>query len=509
MEEVDKLISILSPIEREVLPHLSIGEESKIASESGMDVAKVKRALAYLDNKGVIKMRFEEKRMIVLGDNGHLYIKNELPERRLLIALSRKKQLSMQDAKKEAKLSDNEVSVALGTLKKKALMEFKQGKMTLNASNKEILKPFLEEIFLKSLPKPFSDLKPEEKLALENLKKRRDIVKVEEVKHSAYEITSLGKKLLKNLNKVKAYSKNTIEVLNSDMLKTGSWKGKEFRHYDIKTGAPKLHGGKRHFMNQSIQYARKIWMDMGFQEMEGDIINTAFWDFDSLFVPQDHPAREMQDTFFLKEKGKLPDKKLVQAVKAVHETGGKTGSKGWQYEWDEEKAKRLVLRTHTTVLSAKTLTNLKKSEWPAKFFTVGRNYRNETIDWKHSFEFNQTEGIVVDPNATFRDLLGYLKQFFTKMGYPQARFRPSYFPYTEPSIEIDVFHPIRKEWVELGGAGIFRPEVSEALLGEKVPILAWGPGFDRIMLEYYKIKDLREIYSNNINQLRNMKFWIK
>jgi phenylalanyl-tRNA synthetase alpha chain len=175
----------------------------------------------------------------------------------------------------------------------------------------------------------------------------------------------------------------------------------------------------------------------------------------------------------------------------------------------KEEAKKLVLRTHTTVLSAQTIAKLKKSDWPAKFFAVGRCYRNETLDWKHLFEFNQTEGIVVDPNANFRHLIGYLKEFFKKMGFEKARFRPSFFPYTEPSIEIDVFHPIMKQWMEIGGAGIFRPEVTESLLGEPVPVLAWGPGFDRLILEYYKINDMRELYSNNLSQLRKMKMWMR
>ena len=167
------------------------------------------------------------------------------------------------------------------------------------------------------------------------------------------------------------------------------------------------------------------------------------------------------------------------------------------------------MRTHTTVLSAKTLSRLKKEDWPAKFFAVGKCFRNETLDWSHLFEFNQTEGIVVDPDANFTHLLGYLKNFFIKLGFPMARFRPAYFPYTEPSIEIDVFHPVHKTWLELGGAGIFRPEVTEPLLGEPVPVLAWGPGFDRIMLEYYKITDIRDLYKNDLAQLRSIKEWMR
>ena len=247
---------------------------------------------------------------------------------------------------------------------------------------------------------------------------------------------------------------------------------------------------------------------MGFEEMTGDLLQNSFWNFDVLFTAQDHPVREMQDTFFIDEKGNLPDKKLVNEIKKVHESGI-AGSKGWKYSWNEEEAKKMVMRTHTTCLSAQTLSKLDVKKLPKKFFALGKCFRNETIDWSHGFEFNQTEGIVVDKDANFRHLLGYLKEFFMKMGFPKVRFRPAYFPYTEPSVEIDVFHPEKKVWLELGGAGIFRPEVVIPLLGEWVPVLAWGPGFDRILMDYYEIKDLRELYKNDLLQLRKMKVWKK
>ena len=242
--------------------------------------------------------------------------------------------------------------------------------------------------------------------------------------------------------------------------------------------------------------------------MSVNLIKSSFWNFDALFTAQDHPVREMQDTFFIDKKENLLDKKIVKKVKESHEFGV-DGSFGWKYKWNEEEAKRLVLRTHTTCLSAQTLSKIKKKELPQKFFAIGKCFRNETVDWSHGFEFNQTEGIVVDKNANFRHLLGYLKEFFAKMGFEKVRFRPGYFPYTEPSVEIDIFHPEKKVWLELGGAGIFRPEVVIPLLGENIPVLAWGPGFDRILMDYYKIKDLRELYKNNLTQLRKMKFWMK
>ena len=216
----------------------------------------------------------------------------------------------------------------------------------------------------------------------------------------------------------------------------------------------------------------------------------------------------MQDTFFLDSEGKLPDKKLVNNVKKSHESGC-YGSKGWQYQWNENEAKKMVLRTHTTCLSAQTLSKINLDSLPKKFFALGKCFRNETVDWNHGFEFNQTEGIVVDKNVNFRHLLGYLKEFFEKMGFSKIRFRPAYFPYTEPSVEIDVFHLEKKQWIELGGAGIFRPEVVVPLIGEFIPVLAWGPGFDRILVDYYGIKDLRELYENDLAQLRKIKIWKK
>jgi phenylalanyl-tRNA synthetase alpha chain len=217
----------------------------------------------------------------------------------------------------------------------------------------------------------------------------------------------------------------------------------------------------------------------------------------------------MQDTFFIKGiSGKLPDKEIVSKVKKAHESGIE-GSKGWKYSWSEEEAKKVILRTHTTCLSARTIASIKKENLPAKFFSIGKVFRNETLDWSHLFDFYQTEGIVIDKNVNFVQLLGYLKEFYKKMGFEKIRFRPSYFPYTEPSVEIEIFHPGKQKWLELGGAGIFRPEATESLIGKDYKIIAWGQGFERIIIDYYKINDLREMYSNDIKKLRESKNWMK
>ncbi len=500
-----KLIESLSVIEKKVLPYLEGKSISEICKKSNLDKVSVLRALEYLQNKKIIELETEKKKVVDVGVNGALYRKKGLPERRLLFLLKEKRIASIKDAEKESRLNPEEFKVSLGVLKEKALIEIKNGKIILSASKEEISKKSLEEIFIESLPIDEDNLTDEQKFSLKNLLKRKNIVEIEERKKFLIKITSLGREVMNS----KDISKELIEQITSEILKKEqNWKNKKFRRYDITLKVPKIHGGKRHFVNYAIDYGRKVWTEMGFEEMGGNIAQSSFWNFDALFTAQDHPVRDMQDTFFLSQKTELPEKRLTESVRLSHEKGV-SGSKGWNYNWNEEEGKRMVLRTHTTVLSARTLADTKKEDFPKKYFAIGKCFRNETVDWSHGFEFNQTEGIVIDPKLNFRHLLGYLKQFFKKMGYEKIRFTPAYFPYTEPSVEIHWFHPEKKIWLELGGAGILRPEVVVPLLGLDISVLAWGPGFDRILMDYYQIKDLRELYKNDITQLRKMKSWMR
>ncbi len=503
--EINKLIESLSPNERKILPYLKERDVEEICKQSKLDKTSVLRALEYLGNKNIITLSHNKKKIVEIGLNGALYRKKGLPERRLLNLMNEKRILKLEDAQKQSSLSDDEFKASIGVLKKKALIEVKNGKIILTERKEEISKKSLEEKFIESLPLAYNSLTPEQLYALKSLEMRRGIVQIKEEEIIGIHITPVGEEVLRNERGIG----ELIEAITPKLIeKESSWKGKKFRRYDVTSSLPAINGGKRHFVNQATDYARKVWTEMGFKEMNGNLLQSSFWNFDSLFTAQDHPVREMQDTFFINRKTELPDKKLIKTVKESHEKGV-DGSKGWQYLWNEEEAKRLVLRTHTTCLSAQTLANLNKKDIPAKFFAIGKCFRNETVDWSHGFEFNQTEGIVVAKNLNFRHLLGYLKEFFKKMGFEKIRFRPSYFPYTEPSVEIDVFHPGKKIWLELGGAGIFRPEVVIPLLGENITVLAWGPGFDRMIMDYYDIKDLREIYKNDLSQLRKMKFWMK
>ncbi len=501
-ENHQELIETLSPLERKIIPYLNL-DVKQIKEKSKLDEPSLFRALKFLENKEILKISSEKTKIIDLGTNGIFYKKNHLPERVLLSAVEKNNSLSLSEASKISKLSDNEFKVSLGILKNKNLIEIKNGKLFICTSKEHLSKKTLEEIFLDNLPLEESSLTEDQKYAFEVLKKRKELIEIKEKNTISFQLTKLGESLAGKEIKV-----DLIEEVTPEIIK--DWKrGKKFRKYDLESNVPKINGGKKHFVNQSIEYAKKIWTDLGFEEMTGPMVETSFWNFDALFTPQDHPAREMQDTFFIKDmEGKLPDKELVKAVKTAHESGVDK-SKGWQYAWNEKDAKKVLLRTHTTALSAKKLATLKEKDIPAKYFAVGKVFRNETLDWKHAFEFNQTEGIVIDDSVNFRHLLGYLKEFYHKMGFEKIKFYPTFYAFTEPSVEIQVWHTERKEWMELGGAGIFRPEVTSSLFGKSIKVLAWGPGFDRIIMDYYKMKDLRESYSNDIKSLRDKKNWIK
>ena len=506
---IEKLIATLHPLERKVLPFLDKTDNLKgLVEKTGLKEVEVMRALQWLQNKKVIVLKEELKELIDLGRNGKGYLKKGLPEIRLLTVI-KSKELRLDDVRKAAGLNKDELNVALGILQKKVAIFITRDnglKVKILENGKRLLEGgFLEGAFLKKeFPIDANGLTAEERFAYQELKKRRDIIETITAKSRIAKLTELGKEIISK----GVIGGDFIDRLTPEMLRTGKWKEKKFRSYDVTINVPKIFGGKRHFVNQAANYIKKIWLELGFREMEGNIIQTAFWDMDALFVPQDHPVRDVQDTFYLKEPkhGKLPA--ISKNIKIVHENGGNTGSLGWQYLWSESAAKENLLRTHTTVLSARTIAALKREELPAKFFSVGKVFRNEALDWKHLFEFYQVEGIVVDPDGNFRELIYYLKEFFGKMGYKDARIRPAHFPYTEPSAEIDVLHPKANEWVELGGCGIFRPEVVKPLIGEDIPVLAWGFGLERIITPYYKITDLRELYRNDLKQIREMRFYI-
>jgi phenylalanyl-tRNA synthetase alpha chain len=332
--------------------------------------------------------------------------------------------------------------------------------------------------------------------ALELLKGRGELLKRRRRVSRSFTLTEAGAALKAG----GIESAQEVTQLTPELLAGGRWRGVILKRYDVTLATAPRHPGKEHPLGRVIQEVRRAFFEMGFEEVSSPVVETAFWDFDALFQPQDHPAREMQDTFYLAkpQQGTLPDAGLVDRVRRTHEDGGDTGSTGWRYRWDVKKARRLVLRTHTTAATIRAVAQNPRP--PRKVFSVGKVFRRENIDQTHLPEFIQIDGIIIDEQASFATLLGTLEAFYKKMGAAEVRFRPSFFPYTEPSAE--VFARLGDlGWVEMCGSGVFRPEVTRPL-GCAAPVLAWGGGVERIAMMRFGLDDIRKLYWADINWLK-------
>jgi phenylalanyl-tRNA synthetase alpha chain len=424
------------------------------------------------DNGLVTVERIVVKDFILTGE-GTSYAKNGLPETQLLRFILPGTQL--------ADLQKHEAfKIGFGQLRKKGLVKVegpavtKVAGVSTDADEAALRNPSATDPMTKELIK-------------------RGILQECETVRYAIAITPQGLALAqKGLD-----LREETGTLTRDQILSGSWKTANLRRYDVTKLPKKAYAGKIHPYQRIIGEMREILLEMGFTELYGNIVQQSFWNFDALFQPQDHPAREMQDTFYLKETMPLP--KNYEKVKAMHLSGGETSSTGWGGVWKEEKAEQCVLRTHTTSLSIQYLAANTKP--PVKAFAVGRVYRRETIDTTHLAEFEQLEGIVMDENVSFSNLLGTLREFYNRMGFESVRFKPSYYPYTEPSLDAEVYVD-GIGWIEMGGAGVFREEVT-APLGVEYPVLAWGLGVSRIAMLRLGLKDLRLLHKSDVAFLRD------
>ena len=484
----------LSNMEKEVL--IALRDRGGEASpeelvEKGMEMVKVMNASSWLQSKGLVKIREGIEKSYSLTKEGEKFLREGLPEKNLLSEL-------MKGKKSFEELGEGEsVGIAVGWLKRKGWCEIEkiEGKKFLvitDKGKKAAGEKSAEEEVLKAIKEKKEGL--DEKV-LQMLKRRGAIKEKERIVRTIY-LTEKGKKVVDKGIEIK----DEIVQLTPEIIKSKEWEKKDFRKYDVRAFAPAIYPGKHHPMMQLIKKIRNIFVEMGFKEIQGNYVESCFWDMDVLFIPQDHPARDMQDTFYCKNpSGMEVDKKLLDIVAEIHETGGKTNSKGWGYKFSKEESKRVLLRTHTTVNTIRYL--IQHPEPPAKIFSIGKVFRRENIDATHLPEFYQVEGIVYEEKANFRELIGVLKEFYRKMGFEKIRFRPAYFPYTEPSMEIEV--EWNGKWMELGGSGIFRPEVTEPF-GIKEPVLAWGLGLERMAMMVLELYDIRELYFSDIEWLRKL-----
>ncbi|EPY26011.1 phenylalanyl-tRNA synthetase alpha chain [Angomonas deanei] len=290
------------------------------------------------------------------------------------------------------------------------------------------------------------------------------------------------------------------------MLVTGAWKTTSFKEYNFSVPAEDIDGGQLHPLLKVRQEFREIFMELGFQEMDTQHwVESSFWNFDSLFIPQQHPARDLQDTFFISKPAtsEVVQKELMAKVRAAHEAAFRT-------PWKEEEAKRNILRTHTTGSSAYTLFRLAQMSEklpdgtlkfrPGRYYSIDRVFRNEEMDKTHLCEFHQIEGFVVGRNISLANMMHTFDKFFRRIGIERLRFKPTFNPYTEPSMEIFGFHTGLKKWIEVGNSGLFRPELLGPLgFDAGVSVMAWGISLERNTMIKYNISNIHELFGHRVN----------
>lgn len=455
-----KIIDFLSKVKKSV----SIDE---IEKQTQIPKSSLYSLLYLLKDKGLVKLEEVSIGHYELTNEGRKRLEEGLPEDKL-ISLLNGKRMKIQDVKD--KLGDD-FNIALSWAKRKKLIEVKDDEIIPLVTNYVSL----EEI---------NTLKDPEKApsnVLEILEKRKLLIKREE------------KILYASLLKEVAV-KPSITYLTHELLISGEWKKYEIKEYNVEALPPFVPIGKKHYFNEFLEKLKEILKELGFNEATGNFVEAELFNFDLLFQPQDHPAREIHDSFAVMGRAKLENQKLIENVKSEHE-------RWWKYNWSENIASRLVLRSQMTAVTARVLAS--KPPVPTRMFALGKVFRPDAIDATHLMEFHQLDGLIIEDGFSFRDLLSLLKEIFNRLNIPEIQFKPAYFPFTEPSVE--VYGKFEKlGWVEVCGAGLLRPEIMEAV-GVNAPAGAWGMGVDRVAMLFLGINDIRDLYTTDIEYLRNRK----
>jgi phenylalanyl-tRNA synthetase alpha chain len=504
MSERD-LVEQLSFLEKKVLKALH-GEKSAspedILKKSGLtQLVEVMNAASWLQSKGLVTISESIAKSYSLKKKDAA--SKPLPERTAIEILAQDfgGRGSLSQLKKTGKLKNEQIQIALGWIRKKGWGEVSKDEKDTVVSLTDKGRQALttkgdDELLMERLSREDVTDSQADKAVIDSLKQRKDFLVEKHITARMLSLTDAGARIASQ----KLEMKEEVGQLTPELIQSGRWREVDMRKYDVRAFAPTVYGGRQHPMTLLIENTRNAFLTMGFREIAGNFVESAFWNMDALFTAQDHPARELHDTFYVKDPARMDlseDKELVEIVRQVHENGWKTGSTGWRYKWSLSEAEKTLLRTHTTVDTIRYIA--KNPEPPFKVFSIGRIFRSEAMDSTHLPEFTQIEGIVCEEGANFDMLCGLLKEFYIRMGIPRIRIRPAYFPYTEPSLEVEMFWD--GQWMELGGAGIFRPEVTEPL-GVHEPVLAWGLGLERLAMLVYGLADIRDIYVSDIDWLK-------
>ena len=455
---------VFHDIERRIISSLRNNPKQTtktLESSTELSSDQVRRGIEWLKLKDLAIVDESKTSIISLGKNGLESFQKGLPERRLLDLLNTGPR-KLSDLQKELGFV---FGPAMGLARKNNWVDVTSDQI----SQKNIPSVLPGEKTLRTIGENKLPIDEIDKNELSLLLKRPDFIVEEIIKTKEITLTESAKSI------VLSDSSGAI---------------------DVEAKVPEIFVARTHPLKDTLDEIREIFVTLGFSEIIGDITQSSFWNFDALFTPQDHPARELQDTFYLDgiTAKKIATPEQIRKVSESHK-------KNWRYNWDINEARKMALRTHTTCVTIKYLAEKKPDE--ARIFSLGRVFRNEKVSYKHLVEFNQIEGVVVGKDANLRNLMGIQREFYKRIGITKIKFWPTFFPYTEPSLQTMVYNERLGKWIELFGMGIFRPEVTKPL-GITKPVLAWGGGIERIAMLKYGLDDVREFYNNNLSWLRSV-----
>jgi phenylalanyl-tRNA synthetase alpha chain len=487
LNKIDSKIYELIKLKKEIFFENILNELN--FSENSID--NVRRSIenlklySLISEKTITKNKYEldinAKKALEIGFIEEIFC-NYIKDKDILV--SNIKQLDIEN------IDRNEISLAFGICKKKDLIYIKNGFIKVNDNFNKIITE--DKIFLKQIDNgDFS-----QNLKIDEFLKRKNFLIEKQIVFKKY-----------ILNKIEYYEIDKEKILNltTELLKNKDIKDCDLKTFDVEKLPKAQNIGLIHPFRKVMYYLRDLFIEMGFKEMKGPYVETCFWNMDSMFISQDHPARDNHDTFYLPKDGDLPnDENLLNIISKLHFNGADTGSKGYKYNWNRNVARKLILRTHTTATTFRVFNNLEKKE-NQKYFCIDKVFRNETIDATHLPEFHQAEGFVIGNNLGLSDLLGFIKEFLGKLGITKIKFKPNYNPYTEPSVEVFVYLEKQDKWIELLNAGVFRPETLKPY-GIKQSVIAWGFGCERIAMLIYN-KNIKELHGDecDLDWLRNYK----
>ncbi|MCI4350299.1 MAG: phenylalanine--tRNA ligase subunit alpha [Thermoplasmata archaeon] len=468
--------------------------EEELAATTGLPADHVRGSLQRLRSKHLAVVDEQHASRPVLTARGRAAQEVGLPERRLLRFLTDLKLPIGPEDLPSGLLTPDERSPAIGLLRRYGYLA--EGvPLRLRPESPPASTPLPDEIALEAVASGGVDLAT----AGSGSPRRRGLVEVERTTARRWAASEEGRQL------PMAAGNATLQgAVTPALLRDGGWEDAAFRPYDVRATVPFVTGPRPHPYATWLRQFEEILVGLGFSEARGPLLETEFWNGDVLFMPQEHPARSIHDVLSVEGVvGHPPAADLLEKVAAAHEGRPLPGesrpmSPGWRASYDRAFAARPVLRSQTTAVSARFMA--ANPEPPFRVYCLDRNFRRDAVDATHHIEFAQCEGILGEEGVTLRHLVGVFQALTDALGLGELKIRPSYFPFTEPSIEGYVRHP-RLGWIEVFPGGLFRPEVLRPL-GVRVPVAAWGIGVMRLAMIALGVDDIRQVYDDDLGRLR-------